>query len=211
MIVIGLTGGIGSGKSAVAEHFSSLGAPIVDTDIIAHALTAPGGAGIAPLCAAFGSGILTRTGALDRPAMRRLVFSDPAARARLEAILHPLVRAEAGHELRHLAAADSHPYAMLVVPLLIEAGENYRECIHRIAVVDCPEEMQIARVMARNGLTRAEVEAILAAQASRAIRRAKADDLIDNNADLAQLHTRVAELAHLYCTLGTNAPNRPAV
>lgn len=192
--VVGLTGGIGSGKSAAAERFAARGVPIVDTDAIAHELTAPGGAAIAPIRAAFGDAVLTADGILDRSAMRRLVFAEPAARKRLEAILHPLIRAESEARLCRLASAE---YAILVVPLLVESGD-FRSRVDRVCVVDCPEELQIARVMARSGLSRDEVQAIIAAQTSRAARLAAADDVIDNSRGLAELDVQVASLHEKY-------------
>ena len=194
-VVVGLTGGIGSGKSAAAEYFAARGAALVDTDVIAHELTAAGGAGIAAIRAAFGGDVLTAEGALDRVAMRRIVFADPAARVRLEAILHPLIRAESETRCRH-AEAD-FPYVVLVVPLLVES-DGYRQRVDRVCVVDCPEEIQIARVMARSGLSRTDVEAILAAQASRAQRLAAADDVIDNAAGLEALAAQVVALDAKY-------------
>jgi dephospho-CoA kinase len=196
IFVVGLTGGIGSGKSAVAERFAARGAAIVDTDVIAHELTAPGGAGIPALSAAFGAEVLMPDGALDRAAMRRIAFADPAARARLEAILHPLIRAESEARLCRLASAD-FPYAVLVVPLLVESG-NYRERVDRVCIVDCPEATQLERVMARSGLPRAEAQAIMAAQASRAVRLAAADDVIDNARGLTELDAQVAKLHEKY-------------
>lgn len=193
IFVVGLTGGIGSGKSAAADCFVTIGVPVVDTDAIAHELTAPGGAAIEPIRQAFGDGALTAAGALDRAAMRRRVFADPAERTRLEAILHPMIRAESEARLRR-SAAD---YAVLVVPLLAES-KSYRERVDRVAVVDCPEEVQLARVMGRSGLSRAEVAAIMAAQASRAARLAIADDVIANDAGLAELRARVTELHGRY-------------
>jgi dephospho-CoA kinase len=193
--VVGLTGAVGSGKSAAAERFAALGAAIVDADVIARELTAPGGAGLAPIRAAFGEEAMAADGALDRAAMRRLVFADAAARARLEAILHPLIRAESEARCR-LAAAD-FPYTVLVVPLLVETG-GYRERVDRICVVDCPEEVCIARAMRRSGLTRTEAAAIMAAQASRSARRAAADDVIDNARGLAELGVQVAALHEKY-------------
>jgi dephospho-CoA kinase len=163
--VVGLTGGIGSGKSAVGDLFAARGIAVIDTDAIAHQLTAPGGAAMPAIRAEFGDAAATAEGALDRAAMRNIVFADPSARKRLEAILHPLIRIESE---RRLASADS-PYAILMVPLLVESGD-YRKRVDRVAVVDCREETQIARVMRRNGLARPEVERILAAQASRAQR-----------------------------------------
>jgi dephospho-CoA kinase len=200
--VVGLTGGIGSGKSAAADRFAALGAVIVDTDAIAHELTVPGGTAIDPLRAAFGAGILTTGGALDRAAMRTRVFADPAARSRLEAILHPLIRAESEARIRRAATNDFRSYVVLVVPLLAESG-GYRDRVDRVLVVDCPEETQVARVMARNGLAREEVAAIMAAQAGRARRLSIADDVIDNSgspealrAAVALLHERYLSAAH---------------
>jgi dephospho-CoA kinase len=197
--VIGLTGGIGSGKSTVAELFADHGAAIVDTDAIAHELTAAQGAAMPEIAAAFGQNVLLADGGLDRAAMRQLVFSDPSAKIRLEAILHPLIRRESEQRCR---AATGVPYVLLVVPLLVEAGE-YRQRVGRILVVDCAEEVQIARVMARSGLSTEEVLAIMATQASRAERLALADDVLVNTEgrenlgkQIAVLHQRYLELAH---------------
>ena len=201
--IVGLTGGIGSGKSAAAEHFARLGAAVVDTDVIAHELTAPGGAAMPALAAAFGPDILTPAGALDRAKMRALAFTDPAVKHRLEAILHPLIRQEADARCR--AAVDA-PYVVLVVPLLIEAGEDYRRRCQRIAVVDCPEEVQIERVRARSGLDEALIRRIMAQQASRAERLAAADHILDNGGDLVQLHAQVEALDRLYRELARTAP-----
>lgn len=187
--VLGLTGGIGSGKSTVADLFVAQGAALVDTDAIAHQLTAPGGQAMPQIVAAFGSEIADECGALDRAAMRRLVFADPAARVRLESILHPLIRQISAE--RCVQAVT--PYVILAVPLLVESGD-YRQRCDRIAVVDCTESVQIARVMARNAMPEAEVRAILAAQASREQRLAVADDVIDNSGGLTNLYPRVAEL-----------------
>lgn len=198
--VVGLTGGIGSGKSAAADLFAAHGIPVVDTDAIAHELTAPGGAAMPAIRAGFGDGVVAADGALDRAAMRAIVFADEStktpARKRLEAILHPLIRAESE---RRIAAAAS-PYVILMVPLLVESG-SYRERVNRVAVVDCREETQIARVMSRNGLARAEIERILAAQATRAERLAAADDIIDNDGDIAALPPRIERLHGEYLAL----------
>ncbi|BAO27851.1 dephospho-CoA kinase [Sulfuritalea hydrogenivorans] len=198
--VVGLTGGIGSGKSAVADLFAQRGITVVDTDAIAHALTAPGGAAMPALRAEFGDTVANADGALDRAAMRAMVFADPAARKRLEAILHPLIRAESERQLLQRPAESA--YAILMVPLLVESGD-YRKRVNRIAVVDCAENTQIERVMSRNGLARSEIERILAAQATRAERLAAADDVIDNDGALAalppqieRLHGRYLELSH---------------
>jgi len=191
--VVGLTGGIGSGKSAVAVLFAELGADIVDTDAIAHQLTGRGGAAIEPIRAAFGGSVITPEGALDRAAMRRLVFSDPAAKQRLEAILHPMIRVEA--DLRCVSAQGA--YVILVVPLLVETG-SYRGRVDRILVVDCAEATQVARTMARSGLTEAEVRSIMAVQAGREARLAAADDVIDNDGDLEALRAQVEALHRRY-------------
>ena len=194
--MVGLTGGIGSGKSAAAEYFAQLGAAVVDTDVISHALTGPGGAAIPAIRQAFGDHMITSQGALDRAAMREQVFADTASRARLEAILHPMIRLEA---LRQCAAANA-PYVVLTVPLLVETGA-YRDKVNRIAVVDCPEDVQIARVCQRSGLTELQVRAIMDAQAPRAARLSAADDVIDNCGDLAHLHQIVAALHQKYFEL----------
>jgi dephospho-CoA kinase len=195
-LVVGLTGGIGSGKSAAAAMFGELGAGIVDTDAIAHELTAPGGAAMPAIREAFGPDYLTANGALDRARMRIRVFADPTAKRRLEGILHPLIRAAVLARARSAAA----PYVVVVIPLLFETG-GYPGLIQRVAVVDCAEETQIARTMARSGLTRAEVEAILGAQASRGTRRAGAHDLLDNDGSLDGLRAQVAALHRLYLDL----------
>jgi len=194
--VVGLTGGIGSGKTTVANHFAELGVTLVDTDLIAHQLTGPGGMAMPAIQAEFGAAVIAADGRLDRAAMRQIAFSDPAARRRLEAILHPLIRQESE---RQLAAATS-PYAILVVPLLVEGGKP-RERAQRVLVVDCQPQTQIDRVMKRNNLPREQVEAILAAQASRAQRLAAADDLIDNDGAPDTLAQRVRTLHERYLAL----------
>lgn len=194
--VVGLTGGIGSGKSAAAEHFARLGAAVVDTDAIAHELTRAGGAAIGALRAQFGEAVIAPDGAMDRAKMRALVFADPQARRRLEALLHPMIRAEAERRI----AAASAPYVVLVVPLLVESG-NYRQRVQRVLVVDCSEPLQIERVVARSGLAPAEVEAIIRSQAPREARLAAADDVIDNSGDLAALHKQVEKLHEMYLAL----------
>jgi len=192
-LLIGLTGGIGSGKTTVADLFAARGAAVVDTDAIAHELTAPGGAAIAAIRAEFGDAVIRADGALDRDAMRERAFEDPAARRRLEAILHPMIRAESR---RRLEAAEG-PYAMLVVPLLVESGDRAGG-VDRILVVDCPVEVQVERVMRRSGLTRDRVATILAAQASRAQRLAAADDVIDNGGAPDALDAHVEALHRRY-------------
>ena len=198
-LVIGLTGGIGSGKSTVADLLASLGAAVVDTDVIAHQLTGANGAAMSQIAVAFGASVVRDDGALDRAAMRRLVFSDAAAKSRIEAILHPLIRRES----EALCQAAAGPYVLLVVPLLVESA-TYRQRVDRILVVDCDEATQLSRVIARSGLSVAEAQAIMATQASRAERLAVADDVLFNgggrddlNAQVLALHQRYLELAAL--------------
>lgn len=192
-LMIGLTGGIGCGKTTVANLFAARGATLVDTDLISHAMTAPGGAAMAAIVATFGAHFQGADGALDRAAMRNLVFADPLAKQRLEAILHPLIRATAEAEAR----AASGLYVVFVVPLLIESGA-WRARVARIVAVDCREATQVARVMARNGLSEAQVRAIMANQVSRAARLAAADDIIDNDGDAAALPAQVDALHARY-------------
>ena len=198
--VIGLTGGIGSGKSTVAELFADLGAAIVDTDAIAHELTAAQGAAMPDIAAAFGQSVLRADGGLDRATIRQLVFSDASAKTRLEAILHPLIRRES--ELR-CRAATGVPYVLLVVPLLVEAGE-YRQRVARILVVDCAESVQIERVKARSGLSADDVRLIMDNQAARSERLAAADDVIDNSSDREKLQQQVVLLDERYRLLANN-------
>jgi dephospho-CoA kinase len=198
--IVGLTGGIGSGKSAAARVFESLGASVVDTDAIAHELTAPGGAAIAPIRAAFGALYITADGALDRARMRELVFADADKKRELEAIQHPLIRERS----RLLAEAAGGAYVVLMVPLLIES-RDYRMRYQRILVIDCPEQMQIARAMARSALSADQVRAIMAGQATRSARLEAADDVIDNSGDLAYLERQVAALDRRYLQLAADA------
>ncbi|MBL0166512.1 MAG: dephospho-CoA kinase [Propionivibrio sp.] len=195
--VVGLTGGIGSGKSTVAELFAVLGVRVVDTDVIAHELTGSQGAAMPEIAAVFGDSVVLAGGGLDRAAMRRLVFSDPSARARLQDILHPMIRRQS--EARCLSASRA-PYVLLVVPLLLESG-GYRQRVDRILVVDCDEAVQISRVMTRSGLTEIEVRAIMATQASRAERLAAADDVLENAQGLDNLRARIGALHQRYLDL----------
>lgn len=195
---VGLTGGIGSGKSTVARAFEAHGVEIVDADALAHGLTAPGGAAIPALRAAFGDEVIDATGALDRARMRRIAFADPGARKRLEAILHPMIRAETDR----LAQSARSPYLILMIPLLVESGDPRARC-DRVLVVDCPEAEQIRRVMARSGLARTEVEAIMATQASRASRLAAADDVVDNSGEPAGIDAQIAMLHRRYLDLAS--------
>lgn len=188
---IGLTGGIGSGKSLVADMLAELGAAIIDTDVIAHRLTAPGGAAIAPLRAQFGADLITPADALDRAAMRELVFSNPEAKRQLEQILHPMI----GDEVAREANRTQGLYQVFVVPLLIESG-RWRSRVHRICVVDCDEATQVARVGQRSGLSAEAVRRIMANQASRQARLAQADDIVINDGQTTpeQVRRRVQEL-----------------
>lgn len=194
---IGLTGGIGSGKSTVARLFEDLGAGIIDTDVIAHSLTQANGLAIAALRAAFGDGFITDDGALHRAKMRELLFSDASAKKRLELILHPLIREQAKSQLLQLQTA---PYIILVVPLLPESP-TFLQLVQRILVVDCDETTQVARVMARNGMTEAEVRAIITRQTPRGVRLQLADDVIRNDSGLDVLTEQVAVLHERYSNL----------
>lgn len=198
-LVVALTGGIGSGKTSVSTRLAALGAAIIDTDSIAHALTAPGGAAMPVIAAAFGAEVVASDGSLDRPAMRRRVFADASARQRLEAILHPLIRAHLETALRQVQA----PYAVVVIPLLFETG--WTAVADRILVVDLPEDQQIQRVMLRNGLSAAEVRRIIATQASRATRRAGADDIIENMGNRDELMRQTDALHQGYLRLAAAA------
>ncbi|MGF6567956.1 dephospho-CoA kinase [Paraburkholderia sp. GAS333] len=197
MFVVGLTGGIGSGKSTVADLFAAHGVPLVDTDLIAHRITAPRGLAMPQIAAEFGEAFVAPDGSLDRAQMRALVFSDEGARKRLEAITHPLIRAETERE-QHEAQG---PYVIIVVPLLVESG-SWKNRVNRVLTVDCSVETQIARVMNRNGFSREQVLAIIARQATREARLAAADDVIDNdNAPLELLETQVEAQHRVYLSL----------
>lgn len=186
---VGLTGGIGCGKTTVADMFAELGASLVDTDQIAHSLTAPQGSAMPALVAEFGPEFAAADGSLDRARMRSLVFSDSGARHRLEAILHPRIRDAA----LAAAAIATGPYVILVVPLLIESG-TWRQRVTRVLAIDCPEEVQIARVMTRNGLSEDQVRAIMATQVTRAQRLAAADDIVTNDAGIDALRPQITRL-----------------
>jgi dephospho-CoA kinase len=191
---IGLTGGIGSGKSSVGAVLEGLGALMVDTDAIARTLTLPGGAAMAAIASAFGPGFIDASGALDRARMREIAFTDPTARRRLEGILHPLIGAEA---TRRAAAATGH--IVFDVPLLVESG-RWRARVDKVLVVDCSEATQVERVMARSGWSREAVLAVIAQQAPRALRRASADAVIHNDGvPLASLGTHVHALWSRWC------------
>ena len=200
--VIGLTGGIGSGKSAAADVFASLGIPVVDTDAIAHELTRPGGAAIAGIRELFGDEAIAADGAMDRKKVRELVFSDPSAKRKLEGLLHPMIRAES--QRRIAEGADRAPYVVHVVPLLIESSD-YRTRVQRVVVVDCDEAVQVERVQRRSGLSADEVHRIIAAQVPRATRLAAADDVIDNSGSLSAIERQVRVLHERYLALSREA------
>jgi dephospho-CoA kinase len=195
---IGLTGGIGCGKTTVADMFAMRGAAVIDTDQIAHQLTTPGGAAIPSIRTRFGEEFLTATGAMDRAKMRELVFADPAAKKELESILHPLIRTET----ERAAAQAQGVYLLFVVPLLIESGK-WTQQVSRILVIDCAEELQIQRVMHRNGLSEQQVRAIMATQVSRAVRLAAADDVVVNDSDTAALIPQIERLHTFYSSLAS--------
>jgi len=196
---VALTGGIGSGKSTVAELFAGLGIPVIDADAVAHALTAPGQPATSEIARSFGPEVLDSTGALDRAALRRMVFDDPAKRRRLEDLLHPAIRSRMVAEV----AAARGPYALLVIPLLFETGQT--DLADRILVVDLPEVEQIRRVCLRSRLSETEVRRILDAQVPRALRLARADDVIDNSGPPAALGSAVLALHRAYLMLAAPA------
>jgi dephospho-CoA kinase len=195
-LVIGLTGGIGSGKSTVADEFATLGATIVDADAIAHQLTAPNGLAVAEIRKLFGENAIDSDGAMDRKRMRDHVFADSEAKQKLERLLHPMIRDESARRITAAFQENKGAYVVHVVPLLVESVD-YRRRVDRVLVVDCPEEQQVARVRER-GLSEREARAILAAQAPRAERLAAADDVIDNGGSRDALRKQVAALHQKY-------------
>lgn len=196
MLRIGLTGGIASGKSAAAAVFAELGVPVIDSDVIAREVVAPGSPGFAAIRARFGEGVLQADGQLDRRALRAQVFADPTARRELEALTHPLIR----ERMAAQSAAAGGPYQIHAIPLLVEGGAR-RPGIDRVLVIDCPEEIQVQRVMARDRVDEAGALAVLAAQASRAQRLAAADDVIVNDQGLETLREAVITLHQRYLGL----------
>jgi dephospho-CoA kinase len=203
MLVVGLTGGIGSGKSTAARLFAARGAPVIDTDAIAREAVEPGTPALARIAEEFGPAVLTPAGTLDRAALRTRVFADVEQRRRLEAILHPEIRARARKRLADLAA----PYAIVVVPLLIESGAW--SFVQRVLVVDVPESVQRERACARNGLSRAQVDAVMNAQVNRERRLAAADDILVNDRDLPTLERQVETLHRRYLRLARACAERP--
>jgi dephospho-CoA kinase len=193
---VGLTGGIGSGKSAAAEEFARLGATVVDTDLIAHELTAAGGKAIEPVRQRFGDAAIGAGGAMDRAWMRQRAFSDPESKKALEAILHPMIREES----RRRIGAATGAYVVHAVPLLVESGD-FRQRVDRVLVIDVPEALQVARVHARSALAEDAIRAIMRTQASRAERLAAADDVLDNSGTLDALRQGVRALHEKYLQL----------
>jgi dephospho-CoA kinase len=192
MLIVGLTGGIGSGKSTVAEYFRRHGVPVIDADVIAHQLAEPDQPAYHEIVAAFGEGILDTHGRIDRGRLRNRVFDRPSERQQLESILHPRIREEMARRANSLDA----PYCIFVIPLLIETGQ--RDLVDRILVVDADEEVRARWVRARSGLDAATIRKIMAAQADRESRLSSADDIIENNGTLAELETRVDQLHRHY-------------
>lgn len=192
MLKIGLTGGIGSGKTAASDHFAELGAEVIDTDLLSRELVEPGQPALQEIVATFGEQVLDPDGRLDRPGLGRLVFSNPEARQRLEAILHPRIRATM------LARAEQSraPYVVFVIPLLLETGQQ--ALVDRVLLIDVPEDLQRARVAARDGLDDARINGILQAQTDRATRLRNADDIICNDGDIAKLHAAIEKLHRKY-------------
>lgn len=199
MLVIGLTGGIGSGKSTVAERFAARGVPVIDADLIARALVEPGQPALERIAGAFGPQVLDTHGRLDRARLRRHVFANPGQRKRLEALLHPLIRQEMRDRVQRLSAA----YCLLVIPLLLETGQT--DLVQRILVVDAPDALRYQRLAQRDGLTRDDIDAIMSAQINRAQRLAAAHDVIVNDGDLDNLDRRVEELHRRYLAASSSA------
>lgn len=197
--IVGLTGGIGCGKSSASQFFAELGIDVIDTDAIARKLTQPDGQAISLIRNLFGDAFLTTSGSLDREKMRNQVFSDSHARRKLEEILHPLILKEVIEQIEQTQS----PYIVLVVPLLFETND-YDGIIQRSLVVDCEESVQISRTMARSQLPEQQVKAIMAQQISRQTRLQKADDIITNNRDIDFLKTQVSQLHHKYLILSQN-------
>ncbi|MEO6926759.1 MAG: dephospho-CoA kinase [Rhodanobacter sp.] len=200
-LVVALTGGIAAGKSAVARRFEALGVPVHDADLAAREVVAAGSGGLAEVAAAFGRDALDKAGQLDRAAMRRRVFADPAARDTLEAIIHPRVRAW----LRERVAAERAPYCLLAIPLLAENIAEYR-WVDRVLVVDAPESVQLDRLIARDGIDEALALRMIGQQASRTERLALADDVIENSGNEGALDKLVAKLHQHYLTLAAHKP-----
>lgn len=200
MLVIGLTGGIGSGKSTVASIFAGFGAPIVDADVVARDMVLPGSDGLRGITEHFGNGVLHADGTLDRGHLRKLVFDNPVQRRALESILHPWIYAE----LHRRISALTSPYCIAVIPLLLETGQ--RHFVDRVLVVDVPEEVQRTRAQVRDGAPVGTIDAVMQAQLDRKTRLAAADDIIDNTVSPSQLTQQILDLHHRYLALADSAP-----
>jgi dephospho-CoA kinase len=198
---IGLTGGIASGKSTVAQRFEERGVPVIDADESARSVVAPGSAGLAEVVRTFGADLLTSSGQLDRRALRDTIFTDPARRRELEAILHPLIRTD----MERRAETSIGPYLVMAIPLLVETGGKGR--VDRILVVDVPQTVQRERVLARDGVSPEQVSAILNSQATREMRLKMADDVILNSGTVAELMQEVDRLHDRYLKLAADAPS----
>lgn len=199
---IGLTGGIASGKSTVTQRFEELGVPVIDADVASRTVVEPGKSGLAQVVARFGPQVLDAGGHLDRKALRNVIFNDPASRQALDAILHPLIRAE----MEQQVATAEGPYVVLAIPLLIEGG-NARQRVNRVLVVDADETLQIQRVQMRDGTSADQARAILASQAGREARLAAADDVLSNRGTVAELRQAVDRLHEQYLQLSQTTPS----
>ena len=199
--VVGLTGGIGCGKSSASQFFSDLGIDVIDTDIIARQLTQPNGSAISLIQNTFGSSVITADGALDRNKMRDLVFANSESRHKLEQILHPLILKAVIRRIKQSQA----PYVIVVIPLLFETND-YNHLIQHILVIDCDEQQQLLRTMERSNLSEQKVRSIMATQVARETRIQKADDVILNNQDIEYLKAQILLLHHKYLALSKNEP-----
>ncbi len=199
LLTIGLTGGIGSGKTAASRHFETLGVAVIDADVVAREVVEPGMPALRVIADRFGDSILTVDGALDRAALRQIVFADPAQRQWLESLLHPLIRQRIQDQL----AAANGPYVILVSPLLLETDQ--RKLVNRVLLIDVPEALQIQRTMQRDSNSQQQVEAIVATQSARAFKQAQADDIIVNDHDLSHLHAQVEAQHQRYLKLAAES------
>jgi dephospho-CoA kinase len=200
---IGLTGGIASGKSTVTQRFGELGVPVIDADVASRSVVEPGKPGLTQVVQRFGREVLDATGHLDRPALRALIFNDPSSRRALDAILHPLIRAEMEREAAHVQG----PYVVMAIPLLVEGGNAHKR-VDRVLVVDVDEALQIQRLQLRDGTSPEQARAILASQASRAARLGEADDVLLNTGSVAELRQAVDRLHEQYLHLAPTSSSR---